>query len=121
MWYTRAYSPGHPPSGIGSTRLNATITRRSVLEGTGALFLMFATERLARAQRPTGSEGAAASPRLPGSLSRDPYLDGWIRIDPDGIVTAFTGKAELGQGIKTALLQVAAEELVVSLQAVKLV
>ena len=38
-------------------------------------------------------------------------LDAWIRIDADGAITVFTGKAELGQGIKTALLQVAAEEL----------
>jgi CO/xanthine dehydrogenase Mo-binding subunit len=37
-------------------------------------------------------------------------LDAWIRVDSEGI-TVFTGKAELGQGIKTALLQVAAEEL----------
>ena len=37
-------------------------------------------------------------------------LDAWIRVDAEGI-TVFTGKAELGQGIKTALLQVAAEEL----------
>ena len=38
-------------------------------------------------------------------------LDSWIRIDADGAITVFTGKAELGQGIKTALLQIAAEEL----------
>ena len=46
---------------------------------------------------------AACAPRpcsMPGSAST-----------PSGI-TVFTGKAELGQGIKTALLQVAAEELV---------
>ena len=40
-------------------------------------------------------------------------LDSWIRIDANGAITVFTGKAELGQGIKTALIQVAAEELVV--------
>ena len=40
-------------------------------------------------------------------------LDSWIRIDADGSITVFTGKAELGQGIKTALIQIAAEELVV--------
>jgi CO/xanthine dehydrogenase Mo-binding subunit len=38
-------------------------------------------------------------------------LDAWIRIDGQGTITVFTGKAELGQGIKTALIQVAAEEL----------
>ena len=58
-------------------------------------------------ETPTG----AATPKLPGSLAVDPYLDSWIRLEPNDAVTVFTGKAELGQGIKTALLQVAAEEL----------
>src|SRR6202012_1068052 len=35
----------------------------------------------------------------------------WIRIDADGKITAFTGKAELGQGFKTAFQQIAAEQL----------
>jgi nicotinate dehydrogenase subunit B len=53
----------------------------------------------------------APEPQLPGSLSKAPYLDAWIRIDADGSISVFTGKAELGQGIKTAIIQVAAEEL----------
>jgi nicotinate dehydrogenase subunit B len=52
----------------------------------------------------------AATP-LPGSLEREPWLDAWIRVGADNRVTVFTGKAELGQGIRTALLQVAAHEL----------
>ena len=50
----------------------------------------------------------------PGS-GKNRRLDGWIRIAPDGVITVFTGKAELGQGIHTALAQVAAEELDVGL------
>src|ERR1700758_462368 len=46
-------------------------------------------------------------------------LDGWIRIAPDGAITVFPGKAELGQGIHTALAQVAAEELDVGLGQVR--
>src|SRR5206468_4598854 len=38
-------------------------------------------------------------------------LDAWLRINADGSVTVFTGKVELGQGIVTALAQIAAEEL----------
>jgi CO/xanthine dehydrogenase Mo-binding subunit len=38
-------------------------------------------------------------------------LDAWIRIDADGSATIFPGKIELGQGITTALTQIAAEEL----------
>src|SRR5262249_207948 len=50
-----------------------------------------------------------------------PMLDSWIRIDADGSITVFTGKAELGQGIKTALLQIAADQLDVDPAAIKLV
>ena len=38
-------------------------------------------------------------------------LDAWLRINADGSATIFTGKVELGQGILTALAQIAAEEL----------
>src|SRR5204863_5309628 len=48
-------------------------------------------------------------------------LDSWIRIDANGAITVFTGKAELGQGIKTALIQVAAEELAVDPRSITLV
>ncbi|MEK1894297.1 MAG: molybdopterin cofactor-binding domain-containing protein, partial [Rhizobium sp.] len=67
------------------------------------------------AQLAGGGEGGAGpaivAPELLGSLKSWPYLDAWIQIDATGHATVFTGKAELGQGIKTALLQVAAEEL----------
>jgi CO/xanthine dehydrogenase Mo-binding subunit len=36
----------------------------------------------------------------------------WLRINVDGSATIFAGKVELGQGILTALQQIAAEELV---------
>ena len=72
-----------------------------------------------------GGDGAArggkGGPKLPGSLDKDPWLDAWIRIDAAGRVTVFTGKAELGQGIKTALTQVAAEELQVAPASITLV
>jgi nicotinate dehydrogenase subunit B len=88
-------------------------SRRQVLAG-GALVVAFGL-RPAGWAAPGAAEGGAkpAAPALPGSLAKQPFLDGWIRIDADGKVTVFTGKAELGQGIKTALVQVAAEELVV--------
>ncbi|MDB5945470.1 MAG: putative oxidoreductase subunit protein [Ramlibacter sp.] len=91
------------------------LTRRQLLAGGGALVVSFALRPdgiAAPAPRP--APPAAAEPELPGSLKKLPLLDGWIRIDAKGNVTVFTGKAELGQGIKTALVQVAAEELIVS-------
>ena len=54
---------------------------------------------------------AHAADKLPGSLATAPSLDAWIRVAPDGRVTILTGKCEIGQGIRTALLQVAAEQL----------
>ena len=57
----------------------------------------------------------------PAASRKNPSLDAWIRIDADGKVTAFTGKAELGQGIRTALTQVVAEELEVPFEQVSLV
>ena len=63
----------------------------------------------------------SGGPKLPGSLDKTPMLDAWIRIDADGRITVFTGKAELGQGIKTALIQIAAEELMVAPEAIHLV
>jgi nicotinate dehydrogenase subunit B len=96
--------------------MNAHLTRRSILAGTGALVVSFScAPRLLAQQAPD-----AGTANLPGSLKKSPFLDSWIRIDADG-VTVFTGKAELGQGIKTALLQVAAEQLDVPFAAVKLV
>jgi CO/xanthine dehydrogenase Mo-binding subunit len=62
-----------------------------------------------------------AAAKLPGSLDKQPLLDAWIRIGADGSVTVFTGKVELGQGIKTALIQVAAEELMLEPRRIELV
>ena len=52
-----------------------------------------------------------AEPALPGDLSHDRMLDAWLRVNADNTITVFTGKVELGQGILTALAQIAAEEL----------
>jgi nicotinate dehydrogenase subunit B len=56
---------------------------------------------------------------MPPSLERNPDLDTWVRIDAAGTVTVFTGKVELGQGIKTAVARIAADELDVALARVR--
>ena len=93
--------------------------RRSVLLGGGALIVGFSLIPSAFAQEAQGASPAA--PSLPGSLKTTPMLDAWIRIEADGKVTVFTGKSELGQGIKTAVLQVAAEQLSVSPSSVNVI
>ncbi len=56
---------------------------------------------------------------LPGSLARQPELDTWLRIESDGTVTLRTGKVELGQGLRTAIARIGAEELDVSLARIR--
>lgn len=58
--------------------------------------------------------------KLPGSLETNRRLDRWLRINRDGTVTVFPGKVEIGQGILTALRQIVAEELEVSLDRIRL-
>ncbi|HET7400204.1 MAG TPA: molybdopterin cofactor-binding domain-containing protein [Usitatibacter sp.] len=91
--------------------------RRDFLRRSGALVVSFALFPAARAQQQGGHDAGD----LPGSLRNAPFLDAWIRIDASGAITVCTGKAELGQGIKTALLQVAAEELCVPFERVTIV
>ena len=91
------------------------LTRREFLAAGGALIIGFSLAPSSlRAQKPPG-------PKLPGSLDANPMLDSWLRIDADGGITLFTGKAELGQGVKTALIQIAAEQLYVSPQRIRLI
>ena len=46
-----------------------------------------------------------------GGLAGNPQLDRWIRFDPDGTILIRSGKAELGQGLRTSLTAIAADEL----------
>jgi nicotinate dehydrogenase subunit B len=56
-----------------------------------------------------------------GALSVADQIDDWIRIEPDGSVTVFSGKVELGTGVKTALAQIVADELDVPFQRITMV
>ncbi len=94
----------------------SSLTRRAFLARTGALIVTFSL-----APFDLGAQEGGSAAKLPGSLIATPFLDAWIRIDADGGVTLFTGKAELGQGVKTALLALAAEELGIAPQRIALV
>jgi len=96
------------------------VDRRAILAGGGVIVVAFAISPRALAQGPAKSAGTAPLDR-PGSLKTEPFLDAWIRVAADGGITVFTGKAELGQGIKTALIQVAAEELIVGPERIAIV
>src|ERR1700719_3137583 len=83
--------------------MNSIISRRDFTAGLGGIVVAFTlAPELAVTQQPAA---------LPGSLAGNRMLDAWIRINADGTATVCTGKVELGQGILTALAQIAAEEL----------
>jgi len=94
--------------------MNISLTRRDFTTGLGAIVVAFALDHGALAQQPQ-------PPRLPGSLNTNRRLDSWLRINADGTATVFTGKVELGQGILTALHQIAAEELDLPLDRITMV
>jgi nicotinate dehydrogenase subunit B len=89
------------------------LSRRHVTQSLGVVFATFAL--------PPPSVFGQAPVNVPFSLRSNRRLEGWIRLEADQTVTVFTGKAELGQGILTALAQIAAEELDVSFDKIRMV
>jgi nicotinate dehydrogenase subunit B len=57
----------------------------------------------------------------PNALRANPRLDRWVEIEPSGRIAIRTGKVELGQGITTVMAVVAASELRVPLDVVRMV
>ncbi len=72
------------------------------------------------AQRKYSRNASGRTEAAWGSRSTD-QLDDWIAIEPDGSVTAFSGKVELGTGTLTALTQIVAEELDLPIDRVRMV
>jgi isoquinoline 1-oxidoreductase len=63
----------------------------------------------------SGSAGQRGRNSVPEEVSA------WIHIDRDGLVRVFTGKAEVGQNVRTSLSQVVAEELCTPVDRIRLV
>jgi nicotinate dehydrogenase subunit B len=61
------------------------------------------------------------APKLPVSLAANPKLSSWLNFSTDGQLTVSPGKVEIGQGIVTALAQIAADELDVDISRVHMV
>src|SRR5258706_6691991 len=64
---------------------------------------------------------SSSAPKLPVSLAANPVLSSWVRFSPEGHVMVSPGKVEIGQGIVTALAQIAADELDVDIGRVQMV
>ncbi len=60
-------------------------------------------------------------PTLPVSLAANPKLSAWLKFSSTGQVTVSPGKVEIGQGIVTALAQIAADELDIDLSRVQMI
>ena len=90
-----------------------SVSRRRFL-AAGSVMVGFSLLPAARALAQTTTTEAgtftASAPSLPGSLKTAPMLDAWVKIDETGRISVFTGKAELGTGIRTAFMQIAAEQ-----------
>lgn len=78
-------------------------SRRDLLIGTGALVVAFSLIK---------SQGEAIAQDLPTprSVALD-EVDTFLAIDKRGMVTVYTGKVELGTGIRTGFTQIVADEL----------
>ena len=90
------------------------ITRRQFLKGTGALIVSFNI-------LPHAGKVFAQFAKLPSGDIDPTSLDSWLAITPDGLVTFYTSKVELGTGTITALAQIVAEELDVPFANIKMV
>jgi CO/xanthine dehydrogenase Mo-binding subunit len=81
------------------------VGRRAFLQGSGGLFIAFSL---------FGHAEAAEAPQKIGTVHAPPpagRLYAWLAVHPDNTATLFTGKVDVGTGTKTALAQIAAEEL----------
>ena len=89
------------------------LSRRNLLKSTGALVVSFTFA--ARA-----SEVLAQGPKSAKPVALN-EVDSFLAIDKTGLVTLYTGKVDLGTGVRTALAQMCAEELDVPFDSVSLV
>jgi nicotinate dehydrogenase subunit B len=92
------------------------ISRRGFLKTSGSLVITFSLGDLVTR--------AAAAPQPAAAASKTVALDevdGFLSIGASGKVTVFSGKVDLGTGIRTAMTQIAAEELCVPLASVEVI
>src|SRR6186713_1006736 len=91
------------------------ITRRDFLKTSGSLVVSVSIPGAVATAMSQGATIGGKPPLLPNEL------DSWIAVLPDGSVTAFFGKTEMGQGVDVAIGQIVAEELDVAYEKVKVV
>jgi nicotinate dehydrogenase subunit B len=90
--------------------MHQMIDRRSLLRGAGALVVTFNL-----------TDTGAAQPASPAKTVSPDQVDGFLAIHPDGSITVYSGKVDLGTGVRTALTQIVADELDVSMSHVTVI
>src|SRR5467141_4190814 len=92
------------------------LARRDFFKILGAGIAVFAIAKDALARQETApGHRSFHNEELPKDISA------WLHVGEDGTVTGFTGKAEIGQNIRTALAQTVADELRVPFESVRMV
>jgi CO/xanthine dehydrogenase Mo-binding subunit len=95
----------------------ALLSRRDLLKAGGALVVSFAFAGMpaAAAAQTRSSSGEAGKPLDPSEV------DSFLAIHPDGSITVYTGKVDVGTGMRIAVAQMAAEELGVAAERISIV
>src|SRR5579883_179943 len=98
------------------------IARRDLLKAAGCL-AGYMLVVCAPASSPRAAEaGTASAPAGPWPKTIPPdRIDSWLAVRADGGVTCFTGRVDLGTGVRTALAQIVADELDVDFDRVTVV
>ncbi len=92
------------------------LARRDFFKILGAGIAVFAIAKDAQ-----GAQETAPGHRSFHNEELPKDINAWLHIGEDGTVTGFTGKAEIGQNIRTALAQTIADELRVPFESVRMV
>jgi len=95
--------------------MSAFLSRREFLQTGGALVIALAVPRSASGQRARGADKAL------GKTVDTSEVDGFLAVNGDGSVTVYCGKVDLGQGLRIAIPQMAAEELGVALDRIVMI
>jgi CO/xanthine dehydrogenase Mo-binding subunit len=88
---------------------SSNFSRRDILRTGSALIVSFAIHPIAQRRAIAAPEDAAA--KFAGKPVDGAEVDSFLAIHPDGSATVFTGKVDLGTGLRIAVRQMAAEEL----------
>lgn len=91
------------------TLASKEFSRRDFVKGSGALVVAIGLPGAARTKAAYAA-GTAAAAIGPALIDPD-LIDSWIAVGGNGRVTIKVGKVELGTGLTTAQMQIAADEL----------